>query len=237
MSEYNPPRPLPPLPPVFNENYFFPYGAGGGVSVIGMDGAQGPTGPTGGGFNITDAYQALGSQIKGVNMMIPFVAYIVDTAVALADTTFYSTAIYLPIAQTLTGVFFLQAVQGVYTAADENRVGLYSYSGGTITLIASSANNGNLWKNANNTWNKEPFSVPISVAAGLYFVGGTYNNSAQTTAPRLGASLTSLALTSLTMDFTNNARLSASGVGFTNLPSSVVLGGLANAQPRYFSVY
>lgn len=78
MSEYPPTRPDPPLPPVFNDNYFYPYGGvafaggGGGAGPMGMQGAQGPTGEGGGivSYNFTtvgtqsfdgSAIQSLGS--------------------------------------------------------------------------------------------------------------------------------------------------------------------------------
>ena len=46
---------------------------------------------------------------------------------------------------------FVQIAQGLYTATNENRIGLYSYSEGTITLVASTADNGDLWKGIANT--------------------------------------------------------------------------------------
>ena len=68
-------------------------------------------------------------------------------------------AIYLETPQTITGVKWYQGTLGSYTANNENRVGLYTVSGGTLTLVASCANDGNLWQTvASNTfWCKKHF--------------------------------------------------------------------------------
>jgi hypothetical protein len=111
----------------------------------------------------------------------------VTTAVGLADNQVWWAPIILGSAQTITGIGFLQGVQGVYTADGENRLGLYTLSGGTFTRVALTANDGNLWKGTAQTEQRAALTTPYSAAAGVYWVVGIYCQSAQTTAPSVGA--------------------------------------------------
>lgn len=156
--------------------------------------------------DVVKAFRALGSGIKaqtvGMNLTNATIAS------TMQDSRNYLTAVYLSEATTITGVGFLMATQGDYTADNNNRVGLYSYSGGTLTLVASSANNGNLWKAAANTVVKEPFTTPYVAQPGIYFVGLLYNSSAQTTAPQIRRVTNSPS--TVDFDFTNSAKISGS---------------------------
>lgn len=105
---------------------------------------------------------------------------------ALTDGQARYQAVYLPTAQTLNGLKFFIRTQGNFTGDNNNRVALYSYSGGTLTQVATSANDEAIWKAASNTYTTASFTAPYAAAAGLYFVGFIYNNSAQVTAPALG---------------------------------------------------
>lgn len=126
---------------------------------------------------------------------------------ALTDGQGRYVAVYLTRAATITGVKWTQTTQGSYTADNENRIGLYSVSGGTMTLRAASANNGNLWKEATNAFVATPFATPYDAPAGMYFVCLLYNNSAQVTAPQVAALTAGQFAPQATLDFTNGARL------------------------------
>jgi len=115
---------------------------------------------------------------------LPVGAYqTMTTSKALADGTAYWQSFYLPTADTITGIKFIQRTQGAYTAADSNCVALYSVSGATYTRVAMSANNGNLWKGTSYSLQTVAFSSAYIAAAGVYYVCMTYNQSAETTAP------------------------------------------------------
>jgi hypothetical protein len=88
---------------------------------------------------------------------------------------------------TITGVAFVQRTQGSYTADNYNGVGLYSYDAGdgSLTLVASSTDDGNLWKAAANAYVQKPFTTPYVAGAGAYFIVAMYSTSSQTTAPQL----------------------------------------------------
>jgi hypothetical protein len=109
------------------------------------------------------------------------------SATALTDGNQPFQSLYLPEAATLTGIGFQVEVQGVYTADNNNKVGLYTLdtASGAMALVASSANNGDLYKAAANTIVTAPFTTPYVAAAGTYYVSFLYNNSASTTPPQL----------------------------------------------------
>ncbi len=86
-------------------------------------------------------------------------------------------------AATFTGVGWIQRVQGIYTADNYNGVALYSVSGTTYTKVASTTDDGNIWKGGSYTKQTKAFSSPYSAAAGLYMIAFVYNTSAETTAP------------------------------------------------------
>ena len=113
-----------------------------------------------------------------------FDPYFCSAGQTLIDGRQYMIPIFLQKDATLTGVKFQQVTQGNYTADNNNRIGLYSVVAGVLTLVASRANNGDLWKGAAGAITV-PFSAPYAAAAGVYYIGYLYNNSAQVTAPVL----------------------------------------------------
>jgi hypothetical protein len=127
------------------------------------------------------------------------------TVLAMTDGQIYLSAVYLPTAATITGARWFQNVAGVYTADNYNGVGLYSYSGGTLTLVASSTDDGTIWKSTGTQ--SKAFSTPYSAVAGVYYLGFIYNSSAQTTAPSIVGSPNKTS--GAYIDFTNSAKINA----------------------------
>lgn len=156
---------------------------------------------------------------------------------AFTDGRMYFIAVWLEKDATINGVKFYQATQGAFTADNNNKVGLYSYSAGTMTLIASNTvTDANLWKAASNTWTSKAFTTPYAAVAGLYFVGFLYNSSAQTTAPVLGG--TQIDSLAAQLDYTNSAKLSCYINTQTDLPGSQAHSGLTiNIMVPYFALY
>ena len=182
-------------------------------------------------------YAALGSPIlaQTVNQRLEYA----NTSTNMVDGQIKYEGVYLPKAATLTGIKVYVRVLGAYTGDNNNRVGLYSYSGGTLTLVASSTNSGTLWTSAANAIQTIPFSSTYAAAAGLYFVGFIYNQSAQTTAPALasGVALNNLAMTSTAMGFTNSAKLHGTSTG-TDIPASIAMSAkTASVIPSWVSLY
>lgn len=144
--------------------------------------------------------------------------YKTSSSTNLTDGQVRWVAVYIPRSMTITGVKFMQQTQGSYTADNYNGVGLYSYSGGNLTLVASSTDDGNIWKATSFTWSSKAFSSTYAASAGLYFVALLYNSSAQTTAPALRANQLSSDLLN-TVDFTNTAKAGSSLTGQTGFPA------------------
>ena len=166
--------------------------------------------------------QAMGSTIKGVGLSCRTLRDMVGGQ-QMVNQTLYMTAYYLTQATTLTGIKFFQQVQGVYTASNENRFGLYTYSNGVLTLVASTTNNGNLWKGTTGTFIAEPFSSTYTAAAGLYFIGGLWSSSGTTTFPQMGHGGTKILANVANGDFTNTSRFTCTLTSQTSLPSSITL--------------
>lgn len=144
---------------------------------------------------------------------------------------------YLTTARSLTGVSVYCRTAGSYTGDNNNRVGLYSYSAGTLTLVASSTNNATLWTGAANTYLSVPFSTPYSAAPGMYFVALIYNNSAQTTAPAVASGTALFNANMASVGFTNSAKLYGTSNG-TDLPASIAMSSItATTVPTWVTVY
>jgi hypothetical protein len=174
------------------------------------------------------AYQALGSTLIAQNVNGGLGEAMYSTSIFTDNRVLYM-GVWLPVAQTITGVKWKQVTQGNYTADNYNGVGLYSYSGGTLTLVASSTDDGNIWKATSGTISSKAFSSPYVAARGLYFVAHLYCSSAQVTAPVTAMILSTTGVNTIT-DFTNSAKLNGFQTGQTALPASVAM----NSITAYF---
>lgn len=185
-----------------------------------------------------EAYQAMGSAIKG-QMVGSDLIFSSGTATTLSNQVVRFQPIWIPYGQTLTGVMFYQAVQGSYTANNNNKIGLYSYSAGTLTQVASCADDGNLWKGASNSFQTKAFSATYDAERGLYFTAMIYCRSAEVTAPQLGSGSTVSNAAKMTQDFTNSTKAFSSLAAQTNLPSpSQAMSGLsASTVTLWMPVY
>lgn len=103
-----------------------------------------------------------------------------------ADATLYLCLCHIPTKCTVTGVKFEVVTQGDTTGDAEQKVGLYSIdpAGNTITLVASSANDADLYDVAAGVVTT-PFSATYEANPGLYYTAALVNWSAQTTEPQL----------------------------------------------------
>ncbi len=155
----------------------------------------------------------------------------------LADNNIFLTAIWLPVAATITGVTFMLTTTGNYTADNENRIGLYALSGSNLSLVASTANDGNIWKATNNTFVNTPFSSPYVASAGLYWIGALYNQSLQTTAPIMAGSGPNW-ITAAACRMGSSLKLTGNASGHNTLPSSITNASISNqSQFQWFALY
>jgi len=185
-----------------------------------------------------NAYQVLGSAIKGHTVGVGLDR--VSSSFTMVDSQAQYVSIWLPVRQTLTGVKWYQQTVGNYTGDNNNKVGLYTYSGGTLTRVAQSTNDAALWSQAGgNVVKQKAFSSTYDAQPGLYFVALLYNNSAQTTAPVIGAASAIGNAGIAAGDFTNSAKLWGNVGAQTDLPSTQASSGLttATAQNIWVAVY
>lgn len=145
----------------------------------------------------------------------------------LSDGAARYMPVYLAQGQTITGVTVFVRTQGSYTGDNNNKVALYSYSGGTMTKVAESTNNSSLWTGTANAFQNIAFSSTYSASPGLYFIGFLYNNSTQTTAPALaGQTIPQAAMGE--QGFSNSAKLYTAILAQNDLPSTQAMSGVAS---------
>lgn len=177
------------------------------------------------------AYQAMGSSIKCYNVGAPIITQL-TSGISMTSLNEFFTAVYIPKTTTITGVMFYQQTQGNYTANNYNGVGLYSASGGTLTLVASSTDDGNIWKGTSNSWQTKAFSSAYTASAGLYYIGALWSSSSTTANPAIGYAGTAAAglVSTSTFDFTNSNKTTGYITGRTSLISSQAMSGTTTWQ-------
>lgn len=174
--------------------------------------------------DILIASQLLGSAIKAFACEMNFLEALQSTT--LADGQVRYAFVVVRRAMTVNGVAWRQATQGNYTADNNNKLALHSISAGVLTKVAETANDGNLWKGASNSYQTKNFSSPYAAVAGLYFISLLYNNSSQVQAPLIGCAAASFNDT-VTMDYTNSGKLLAALNGQTDIPTPTNMSALA----------
>ncbi len=179
-------------------------------------------------------WKALGSAIKALSPIdISFVQSYSLTSQRLYFYPFVNTY-----NGSLTGVNFIPSNNANYTGNNYNGIGLYSYSGGTLTRIAMTTNASNFWVNTSGALVSKAFSAPVNVTSGLYYVAFLYSNSSQTTAPNLYGYTPAYITRFLTMDFTNSAMMSGYIASQTSLPTTQAMSGLtAVSTNHWFALY
>jgi hypothetical protein len=205
------------------DNPTFTTGAAGVTQAVGTNSTQLAT--TAFVFANTEtnllAYNAMGSTIK--SFPVGYTLTNQGSSMALADERLVFVATYLSTPQTITGVKLVMNLAGDYVANNYNGVGLYSVSGGTLTLRASSTTNGNLWKATVNTVVTQAFSSTYAAPAGLYYIAFVWSTSDGSPAvvPKIYAGAATAAICA-SFDFTNNLFLVGYIASKTALPTPTI---------------
>lgn len=186
------------------------------------------------------ALAAMGSPIKAITIGIPYSPYGMSGKDMFAGNI-YLAAIYLSSPQTIAGAKALLWTQGNYTALGYNGVALYSVSGTTLTLVASSVDDGLLWKAASGSMVTKAFSSAYSAAKGLYYVGFQFNASGTPTArPQLsnvtGASSGVFNTHAFTNSYFITGNLASAG---STVPATILTTAVAisTSDPIWAAVY
>jgi len=170
--------------------------------------------------------------VVGAIKAVPIMSYPNGNTIALGDGALKGMLFYLPEKTTITGAKWLQVQQGAYTSDNYNGVILYKINGANSDSVAYSANDGDIWKAANNAIGSKAFTDPYVADAGWYRIALIYNQSAETTPPILlyttvntyGTSLLGYVIAGLKSGITappatlSNAELTPSGVSIFLMP-------------------
>jgi hypothetical protein len=176
--------------------------------------------------------QALGSTIKAQ----PLNGFEkISGAAAMGNQTVYYVPIKVDATFTCTGGYIYQGVQGDYTADNYNGIGLYSFNAGVLTLVASSTDDGTIWKATSQTWIQKAFSSTVKVYPGVYWLALLYCRSASVTGPQI-AYTTNLYNAGVNVGlFTNSALYSAQKTATTSLAGSVNMSTLTQSVQGFYA--
>lgn len=119
-----------------------------------------------------------------INLPINSPSIHVVNNLSLTQGAGFFTAVYLP-ACTVSSIAFMPGATGAFTGINFNGLALFSLSGSTITNIRSTANDPNIFKSTVGFWQQAALTSPITVTAGIYYVGVLWCSSATTTTPMI----------------------------------------------------
>ena len=176
-------------------------------------------------------YQAAGSNIKAFPVGLNTQNFTATAAIATNQQIRFN-AVLLSTHETITGVRWYQgALQSGATPTNYNGFGLYSLSGTTLNLIASSSNSTTIWTSTNSTatsWNSIAFDTPPqTLTAGLYYIAHMYSVSAAGTAPTFVVSAAVNNANTGIPGLTTNNKLTCTINTQTTMPLSVAMSTLA----------
>lgn len=163
---------------------------------------------------------------------------ILNTTMTMTASRFYAIPIYVPIKTTITGVRWFKHGIGSYVATSKNnKVGLYSYSAGTLTLIKASTDSNNVWQQGNDTIDSVALSSTQAVNRGVYWIGFLWRNDSVTTAPSLKSG-GNLSASMVSAGFTNSGKLAAYIDAQTDLPASIAMSTMTSLiNTLWFGLY
>ena len=189
-------------------------GVNGATGIQGVTGATGITGVTGSGslVDVYARYRDLGSRMLGgtYNATPERTSGSVAGSVLLDGQVGYCLYYTGGNTDTLVGIQWHHGTQGSYTADNYNGIVFGTLSGGTITWVDSTANDGAIWKGTSNTWQYKAFYTPYIMSPNTtYVVGFIYNNSAQVTQPTIYGLVSTSTSTVGKIDFANSVTMFA----------------------------
>jgi hypothetical protein len=133
--------------------------------------------------DFVDLLDAMGADI----VALPFMRNnrLFPSDFAMVDGRAYWCVVQIKDTTEITGVKYVLATQGSYTADNFNGVALYSVSGTTYTRVAISADDGDTWKTAQYATGTKAFTSAYTAVPGIYYFAMVWNASATTTAPAI----------------------------------------------------
>jgi len=189
--------------------------------------------------NHVTGFQAMSSAIKAELIGTTFSQMNSSTAnLLLADGDIRWLAAFLPTDATLTGIKFWLMVACVSSGNTMSKVGLYTSDGTTLTRVAQSNNNANLFKGTTDIMHDEPFSGTYAATRGLYYIAYLHNPTGETTIPEILKFENMSTVATSGMDFTTGDMHSGVTTGNTDLPATQLLSGITKSNIRpYVAAY
>lgn len=182
------------------------------------------------------ANAALGSSFKGGPTEVK--PGNISAAAALTSQQMLYRRIYIPVACTITGVNWYQTTAGNALENNYNGVCLYSYSGGTLTLVDSTTRDTTMWTGTSGSWRTKAFAQTYQASAGVYYLAAVYSNSSQTTNPAIGGGTALHSAAVSGFDFTNSAFIIGVKTGTTTPPLTIAASSISKSNLNiYLSVY
>jgi len=129
--------------------------------------------------------EILGSSVKAMTLGVGVGE--TKAQVVMVDNSLKFIPVYVRVPAIITGVKLGIHTQGDYTSDNYNGVGLYKYNTtlDSLELVASSTDDGDIWKASSGTMITKAFSATYNADDGLYYVGCLWNASATTVAPQV----------------------------------------------------
>lgn len=143
-----------------------------------------PGGGGGGGAltSRTELIRALGGSVLTSTEDI-FGAQDMTSLNTMVDDRLYFMSLYLPVASTITGMYFFCGTAGSYTSGGFNGGALYSFDGaGNLTRQAISSDSTSYFTATGIR--TVPFTSTYSAPAGIYYLAFKFDGASITTAPR-----------------------------------------------------
>jgi hypothetical protein len=182
-------------------------------------------------LSMTQLYRRLGSATKAIVPMNGSID-MMSANFTMTDGNQWFYTFYLDRNDTLKGVRFFMRTQGSYTAEHYNGIALYTMSGGTLTLVDSSANDGNIWKATANSWGSKDFVFPYPATEGFYVISFISNwTTTPAATPIIGGITTLINGNARGGDFSNGYSLGYNTAQRTSLHTSVVASTLTYIAP------
>lgn len=161
---------------------------------------------------------------------------------ALTINRLYFAAVYIPETTTLTGMKWYRGNTASTTTPNYNGVALYSYSGGTLTLVASSTSDSTMWTQGATSfiYISKSFSSTYTATRGTYFMAFEWGGASGTAPNILTNNYNYSAAQASSLDFTNSAKIYGYVANANaTLPSSQAMSGvtgLGSSRP-YMILY
>lgn len=181
------------------------------------------------GVNLKDM-EILGSSVKAMTLGLSISE--TKAQVTMVDNSIKFIPVYVRTTQTITGVNIGVQTQGNYTADNYNGVGLYKYNTtlDSLVLVASSTDDGNIWKASSGSMITKAFTTAYSAEEGLYYVACLWNASATTTAPSVYGTTPGIWVGSL---LTSGYFVAGAEAGQNTLPSKYKASDINTSSTSY----